>query len=161
MYISFADIIRRAILLWRCSVSEFFFWCRHRIKIFKKGFKKRCISTNVWPLLFWQNFIIFLTNQISQLKVRPQSPVSGSNFKRDVVLITGYDCACWMTRNDFVFTIHRARNAHSIKKHLKSIPNLKSVLHNFENDSRLNESNWFCRYSRSFCYTYHLFAYAK
>ena len=67
-------------------------------------------------------------------------------------------------RNEFVFTIHRARNAHTRKKHLKSIHS-KSLLHNFENDRRLNELNDFFGFAAILevfaTLTTYVFAYAK
>ena len=90
-----------------------FFWSRHLIKIFKKGLKKRCISSNVWSFLFWQSFIIFLTNQI-------RSPVKGeATVTCKCVKFQKGRCVyrrIWLCmRNEFVFTMHRARNAHAIK----------------------------------------------
>ena len=55
------------------------------------------------------------------------------------MLFAGYDCACGISLFLQFIGLQWAYN----KKHLKSIHNLKSVLHKFENDSRLNALNNF------------------
>ena len=42
-----------------CTIFECVVCSRQLIKIKKKGFKKQCISTNIWPFLFCQGFGAF------------------------------------------------------------------------------------------------------